>query len=471
MPFTNDQIKTLNELLPPQSAEHLIECCVYLENEGFTPEQLLRVAKAGGNQAIEMLKDLILIHISDEQILIDEETGLPWTHLSTLLYAGFSREQLIAVLSNNGGSKNLHALQNLLQPVPLDDGEQTTQLQLLVATGFSADQLIAILNNIGGSKNLHALLDLLQFVPLNDGQQTTQLQLLVSAGFGAEQLIAVLSHSGGAKNLQALQDLLQLVPLADGQQITQLQLLAAAGFNGQQLIAVLSHNGGSNNLHALQNLLQPVLLNDGQQTTQLQLLTATGFSASQLIAVVGHIGGSKNLAALISLAHHDEIRAMMTNYKKGCEIIINLAQGDSRSAHLGFLFNILSIQAYREYIVDQGILEYICKGIKPKSAKAITQLQVNSIDELILLCPQPKSQGVRAKTGKRTGKKSASTQTPSAEHQNLEFIDTTLPQLDSAARKRSRVPLESQGFFKKSKRAETVVHSERDNDFTTNNPM
>jgi hypothetical protein len=137
MPFTSDQIKTLNEVLPPQSAEHLIECCVYLENDGFTPEQLLRVAKTGGNQAIEVLKDLILIHISDEQILIDEETGLPWTHLSTLLYAGFSREQLIAVLSHSGGSKNLYALLDLLQFVPLNESPPTTQLQLLVSAGFS----------------------------------------------------------------------------------------------------------------------------------------------------------------------------------------------------------------------------------------------------------------------------------------------------------------------------------------------
>ena len=70
---------------------------------------------------------------------------------------GFTAEQLVRVLSNSGGSKNLEAL-----VVLLEGDEEQSKLKRLEGFGFTAKQLIKVLSNIGGSKNLEALVVLLE---------------------------------------------------------------------------------------------------------------------------------------------------------------------------------------------------------------------------------------------------------------------------------------------------------------------
>src|SRR5436305_1936771 len=143
---------------------------------------------------------------------------IPPTSLFLLQKAGFTPEHLVSVLANGGGSKNLEALQALLQVLPDEtgqgllvgmDGIPPTSLSLLQKAGFTPEHLVSVLANNGGSKNLAALQALLQVLPDvtgqgllvgMDGKPWTSLFLFQKAGFTPEHLVRVLANNGGSKN-------------------------------------------------------------------------------------------------------------------------------------------------------------------------------------------------------------------------------------------------------------------------------
>jgi len=107
-------------------------------------------------------------------------------------------------------------LRALLKPVvdTSSTGEVlTNRLNQLTQAGFSASQLIGVLNHDGGSKNLDALCDLLEPVVVTSGSSEVMIPLhqLMQAGFSAADLSGVVNHHGGSKNLQALRTLLKPV--------------------------------------------------------------------------------------------------------------------------------------------------------------------------------------------------------------------------------------------------------------------
>src|SRR5437763_1623582 len=245
-----------------------------LQQAGFTPEHLVSVlANGGGSKNLEALQALLQVFpgVTGQEFLVEMD-GVPQTSLSLLQQAGFTPEQLVRVLANNGGSKNLEALQALLQVLPDETGQEflvgmdgipQTSLSLLQKAGFTPEHLVRVLANHGGSKNLAALQALLQilldetgqeFLVEIDGIPQTSLSLLQKAGFTPEQLVRVLANIGGSKNLAALQALLQVFPGVSGQEFlvgmdgipqTSLSLLQESGFTPEQLVSVLAHGGGS----------------------------------------------------------------------------------------------------------------------------------------------------------------------------------------------------------------------------------
>ncbi|MDP3269669.1 MAG: hypothetical protein Q8M40_11585, partial [Legionella sp.] len=359
--FTENQIRELIALELYSDDYIPYYLCIY--EAGFNAEQIIRIVKQGGVEAVISLSELclekekfedfqrknigheqfvrILSHYSGSKNLqalcsllvpvVDSSGALQYvgevllTPLLQLTQAGFSAADLIGVLSHIGGSKNLKALCNLLVPVVDSSrgwehaGEVLlTPLHQLTQAGFSAADLIGVLSHIGGSKNLKALCNLL--VPVVDSSSgwqhagevlLTPLHQLTQAGFSAADLIGVISHDGGSKNLQALCAL--LVPVVDASGaageivLTQLHQLTQAGFSTADLIRVLSHEGGSKNLQALCGLLAPVVDSsgawqyaDGVLLTPLHQLMQAGFTAADLIGVLSHGGGSKNLQALFN---------------------------------------------------------------------------------------------------------------------------------------------------------------------------
>ncbi|MDP3269670.1 MAG: hypothetical protein Q8M40_11590, partial [Legionella sp.] len=301
--FTENQICELTTL--KLYSEKYIPYYSIIYAAGFNSEQIVKIAKQGGADAVISLSKLC-----------QEKEKFEDFQRKNIGY-----EQFVRILSHSGGSKNLKALCDLLTPVvdasgawQYKGGVLLTPWHQLTQAGFSAADLIGVVSHEGGSKNLQALCALL--APLvdasvawqyADGVLLTPLHQLMQAGFSTADLIGVLSHNGGSKNLQALCDLLTPVIDASGSPevlLTRLHQLTQAGFSAADLIGVVSHDGGSKNLHALCDLLVPVV--GWQYTgevllTPLHQLTQAGFTTADLIGVVSHGGGSNNLHALCSL--------------------------------------------------------------------------------------------------------------------------------------------------------------------------
>lgn len=108
--------------------------------------------------------------------------------LTQLFNAGFTAEQLIQVLANNGGSRNLTALKELLIAQPYEDNQGQPQtyrpLDELIMHGFTTEQLIQVLAHPGSAKTMTALLELMQnkhfLTFINDNQENQPLSSLYS---------------------------------------------------------------------------------------------------------------------------------------------------------------------------------------------------------------------------------------------------------------------------------------------------
>ncbi|MFI4919168.1 MAG: hypothetical protein ACHP65_06405 [Legionellales bacterium] len=372
------------------SAEYLV---FYnkLEQYGFTNKNIVHLVNAGfASKKLAALQSLLQPIMNDKEQCILE----PRTPLTVLIEAGFSSDKLVRVLAHDGGSNNLAALQALLQPMRNSEGQSIvdanqrplTQLAVLTKAGFLSDKLVGILAHKGGSKNLAALQALLQPMMNNRGQcildtnhePLTQLTVLTKAGFSSDKLVGILAHNGGSKNLAALQALLQPMLSSEGQCIldanheplTQLTVLIKAGFSSDQLVSVLAHIGGSKNLGALQALLLPIN-NQGQcilePRTQLTLLTEAGFSSDKLVSVLAHIGGSKNLEALQALllpVNNQEQYILDANHEPRSQLTLLIEAGFSSDklvsvlGHDGGSKNLAALQALLQPMMgdDQCIL-------------------------------------------------------------------------------------------------------------------
>ena len=80
---------------------------------------------------------------------------------------------------------------------------------------FTKEQIIKVLSHDGGSNNLEALLKLFTHVA---GEAKSPFDKLIEIGFTVEQIIKVLSHGGGAKNLESLVSIIpHLIGFKDSQ--------------------------------------------------------------------------------------------------------------------------------------------------------------------------------------------------------------------------------------------------------------
>jgi|GEM_PF-4393542 len=377
-----------------------------LESAGFKVIQIVSVLRNnGGSRNLAALQGLLQ--------LVDEN-DISITRLERLKKAGFSVTDLISILSYNGGSINLAALENLLRYqydatgkfLQDETGRYITWLEHLNKMGFTHADLVRVLSNIGGSKNLAVLQSLLQAAVnanLNeDGSAITSFQQFTEAGFSIEQLVCVLSYGGGSKGIGMLQDLLLYLYTADGQLIvdkegwplTPLKLFNQVGFTIADIVSALSHTGGTKSLLYLESLLQqqvdvsaPILRdNNGCPITQLGLLVNAGITPTHVISILKHPGGSNNLSGLIELLSTGTVLDFLLNYSFGVEHVFNLANYNATGKHLHFLNTILKVQEYRDYIKQHKCLGVLCGNISLLPAKKILNMSISSIDELKPYC-------------------------------------------------------------------------------------
>ncbi|BCA95639.1 hypothetical protein TUM19329_20000 [Legionella antarctica] len=339
-----------------------------LTNVGFTCEHLVKIlGQKGGDNNFKALKKLLSLTEDTES-----------TYLSQLTQAGFSGDHLVAILGHTGGCNNLTALIDLFLPSPQNN--ESTYLNLLTEAGFTCEQLVRVLNHTGGSKNLEALNKLL--LPLPQDSERSYLNLLIEAGFSCEHMVTVLDNDWGSNNLEALIGI--LLPSPQDSNSTYFTLLTQAGFTCAHIVTVLGHGGGSMNLDVLKSLLLP--LAQDSEMTRLGFLINAGFSCDTLVMVLGHGGGSRNLDALFSLVTNISISHFISSYPGAHDSIVILANGKSRSSHIGFLGAILSKEDLRKEINDGLLLDSLCKKIKPYCHKQLQQIHIDTIPDLKDFC-------------------------------------------------------------------------------------
>ncbi|TAK78877.1 MAG: hypothetical protein EPO11_00870, partial [Gammaproteobacteria bacterium] len=156
-----------------------------------------------------------------------------------LKYLGFTSEQMVNMVSHNGGSKNLEAIRY--------------SYHVLKELGFTTEQMVKMVKHSGGSKNLEAI--------------KNNYDALKALGFTAERMVKMASHIGGSKNLEIIKN--------------NYDALKELGFTAEQMVKMVNHSGGSRNLEAIKN--------------NYDALKALGFTAEQMVKMASNIGGSKNL--------------------------------------------------------------------------------------------------------------------------------------------------------------------------------
>ncbi|SCB03383.1 type III secretion system effector avirulence protein AvrBs3 [Xanthomonas translucens] len=187
--------------------------------------QLLKIAKRGGVTAVEA------VHASRNAL-----TGAP-LHLTP--------DQVVAIVSNNGGKQALETVQRLL-PVLCQDH------------GLTPGQVVAIASNIGGKPALETV------------QRLLPVLCQPPYGLSPNQVVAIASHNGGKPALETVQRLLPVL------------CKPPYGLTPNQVVAIASHDGGKQALETVQRLL-PVLCQDH------------GLTPGQVVAIANNIGGKPAL--------------------------------------------------------------------------------------------------------------------------------------------------------------------------------
>jgi len=133
-----------------------------LINAGFTQAQIDIVSnQERGSHYLDMLLELIKVKY--------DSYGYSFTELQIMINADFTINQIVSIVNQSVGEKNLFLLKSLLQPQCnetgnlLHDGSgmPITHLRLLQQIGFSTEDIIKVLNQDGGSKNIGQLINFL----------------------------------------------------------------------------------------------------------------------------------------------------------------------------------------------------------------------------------------------------------------------------------------------------------------------
>ena len=342
MQFNQQEITVLQSegLLAPE----YLEFYKILGNHDFKSQHILRLAKQGS---------IVKNYQALQELCAPSSNRSPF--IAWLKYAGFSVDQLVSMLSHQGGYNNLAALRKLFIPIAnntgdwfLDfHGQPLTPLTLLAREGVTPERIAYLLNHNGGSKNLNTLQTLL--IPMKDmnnkclidlstKQPLTNFSLLVKEGFTYDIIMKILNHNGGSKNVEFLQTL--IMPIQNTR-VTQLDILTQSGFTIERIIRVLNHGGGTCNIKTLQALLVPMqdeynnFVVDPMTTqplTQLNMLISEGFAIEEIIQVTNHDGGTRNLRALQALLapmkdEHDHWLMNSTTGKPLTQLNILIAAG------------------------------------------------------------------------------------------------------------------------------------------------
>ena len=209
---------------------------------------------------------------------------------------GLTRNQVVAIASNIGGKQALETMQQLL-PVLCENH------------GLTRNQVVAIASNIGGRQALETVQHLLQVLCTDHGLTPAQVVAIASNNGGkqalemVQQLLPVLCKDYGltksqvvsiASNIggrQALETVQQLMPL----------LCEDYGLTQNQVVAIASNRGGKQALETVQRLL-PVLCNDH------------GLTPDQVVAIASTKGSKQALESILDqLSHRDPALAALSN--------------------------------------------------------------------------------------------------------------------------------------------------------------
>ncbi|WP_409975974.1 avirulence protein [Xanthomonas graminis] len=310
--------------------------------------QLLKIAKRGGVTAVEAVhasRNALTgapLHLRPDQVVAIVSNNGGKLALGTVqrllpvlckpIY-GLTPNQVVAIASNNGGKPALETVQRLLTGLCQDHG-------------LTRDQVVAIASHKGGTQALKTVQRLLPV-------------LCQDHGLTRDQVVAIASHKGGTQALKTVQRLLpvlckspygltpdQVVAIAshDGakpaletvQRLLPVLCKPPYGLTPDQVVAIASHNGGTQALKTVQRLL-PVLCkppcgltpdqvvaiasHDGatQALETVQRLLPVlcqdhGLTRDQVVAIASNNGGTQALESIFSkLSSPDPALAVLTN--------------------------------------------------------------------------------------------------------------------------------------------------------------
>ncbi|WP_058196415.1 type III secretion system effector avirulence protein AvrBs3 [Xanthomonas translucens] len=259
--------------------------------------QLLKIAKRGGVTAVEAvhasrnaLTGAPLHLLPDQVVAIVSNNGgkLALGTVQRLLPVlckppyGLTPEQVVAIASNGGGKQALETVQRLL-PVLCKPPYSLTP-----------DQVVAIASKIGGKQALETV------------QRLLPVLCKPPYGLTPEQVVAIASNNGGKQALETVQRLLPVL------------CKPPYGLTPDQVVTIASHDGGRQALETVQRLL-PVLCKPPYSLTPEQVVAIAsnkggkqaletvqrllpvlrkppyGLTPEQVVAIASHDGGRQAL--------------------------------------------------------------------------------------------------------------------------------------------------------------------------------
>lgn len=384
-----------------------------LLDEGFENGDIASVLEYGdGYNNIQALIGLTATAHDEDGDIVHDNSGQPLTYMGLLLNTGFIYDDVIRILTHLGGPINLTALLALLRRARdstgkiavRNDGQPQTILNTLLNVGLSIDDIISVLNNDRGHRNLEALKGLLMTAKDWDNnnvcdnltQPQTFLRLLQNEDFSLPNIVSVLSYSGGYIALRQLFSLLDpaedgddnIILTDDGEPISGLKMLLDAGFKIDLIIRILSHNNGYKNLRSLVLLFDwdrdqdnTIRLDDRRQPrTIIQALSDAGFSPDNIGEILDNDSGCKNMTYFLMLITKINMRTFFMESRDNRRAVISLTNAPNRSDHLSKLTECLATEPCLDYLrMNHGSLTRLCELLRSKSVEELRDQNVDSL--------------------------------------------------------------------------------------------
>ena len=318
-----DNAQVLGMVIAPEQIEHDIDHVM----ASFTipMKDMVRIlSHDGGSKNLEAAK-AYLEGLFQQRAALEQQGHTQQQIDHAMASFTIPMKDMVSILSNNGGSKNLEAakayLEGLFQQRAALEQQGYTQQQIdhaMAPFAIPMKDMVSILSHGGGSNNLEAakayLKELSQQRAALEQQGYTQQQIdhaMAPFTIPMKDMVSILSNNGGSNNLEAAKAYLeglfqQRAALAQQGYIQQQIDHAMAPFTipMKDMVSILSHDGGSKNLEAakayLEGLFQQRAALEQQGHTQQQIghaMTSSTIPMKDMVRILSHGGGSKNLEA------------------------------------------------------------------------------------------------------------------------------------------------------------------------------